>query len=201
MRLEFPEDEKKYKWLSTLFNAYGIADEVNIDLFKDLAASGIYIACYKGCDSCCKQSSIPFTEPELLGISWFVSEKLSGPNRGLIKKQLRAHETTKRCPFLVDGVCSIYIVRPLACRQFFMAGKPCIDNVDAMNSRLNDIISPPKDGARKVAMKLLEYYDIFNPAEKVRAFNDGFILANSMQMHDCDWERLADQMDYFEHED
>ncbi|WP_205231482.1 YkgJ family cysteine cluster protein [Azospira oryzae] len=200
MRDLYPEDEKKYKWLPTLLDAYEIADEVNSELLKDKAKNGVAIACSKGCNACCKRPSVPFTAPELMGISWFASEKLSGPIRSVVKQQLRAHESTTRCPFLVEEGCSIYPVRPLACRQFFMAGMPCRDGEEIMESRPQDIVIPSKDGGRQVAMKLLEHFGITKPSEKLKAFNSGFIVVNSKQMHEYDWNLIADTMDIFDQE-
>lgn len=200
MRDRYPEDEKKYKWLPTLLDAYEIADEVNSELLKDKAKKGITIACSKGCHACCKRPSVPFTAPELMAISWFASEKLSGSIRSVVKQQLIAHETTTRCPFLVEGACSIYPVRPLACRQFFMAGTPCQDGEEVMESRPHDMVIPTKDGTHRVAMKFLEPFGITKPSEKLKAFNNGFIVSNSKQMHEYDWNRIADTMDVFDQE-
>jgi Fe-S-cluster containining protein len=195
VRHEFSDDEKKHKWLPTLLDAYAIADEVNTELLKERAQQGIRIACSKGCPSCCKRPSVPFTAPELMGISWFAAEKLAAPARALVKQQLRRHETTSLCPFLVNSDCSIYPVRPLACRQFFVAGAPCKDNEKVMESRPQDLVFTPREGAHQVAMKLLEHFGIKRHDEKVKAFNSGFIVANSKHLYAHDWNHIADSMD------
>ncbi|MBP6528385.1 MAG: YkgJ family cysteine cluster protein [Prevotella sp.] len=198
MREQYPEDEKKYNWLSILLDTYEIADNVNSQLLKDKEKQEVLIACSKGCSACCKNPSVPITEPELIGISWFASEIISGSIRPILKQQLRRHLSTTCCPFLVNDNCSIYPVRPLACRQFFVRNVPCKDNEDVSHTRPKDIIIPSKDGAKQVGMKLLEYFGYIKSSEKNKAFNSGFIFLKSKQMHDYDWNHIADTMDYFD---
>ncbi|MGJ7523776.1 YkgJ family cysteine cluster protein [Variovorax sp. LT1P1] len=85
-------------------------------------------ACRKGCSACCFQAvSISQTEAELIGrtigqrptdvvdpvhphASFDLADREAGEER------LRASWAGSPCPFLSEGECSIYDVRPFACR-------------------------------------------------------------------------------------
>ncbi len=86
------------------------------------------VACKAGCDHCCYQS-VGVTAPEALAIFDYLERSLSEPEFAEVAAHLsEAHERTRGlspaerfspehpCPFLRDGCCSIYEVRPLSCR-------------------------------------------------------------------------------------
>ena len=184
------DDEAKYPWLRILLDAYEKSDR----LTGAALAKGPAVACTKGCSNCCKKASIPFTEPELAGISWYVLEKLSGPIRETIKTRLKAHAATAECPFLVSDSCSIYPVRPLICRQFHVKRYPCGEDEDVEITRPEDIVSP-KEVARGSGMKLLEYWEIKGKLKQERAFDRGFLAEKARQMHEYDWNIIATRME------
>ncbi|MGR8929902.1 MAG: YkgJ family cysteine cluster protein [Gammaproteobacteria bacterium] len=112
------------------------------------------IACHKGCATCCTLR-VTATAPEVLLIERFLRwAKFPGRELNLAKRLEKANQATcglgemervqlrKRCPFIEQGVCMIYPVRPLACR-----GHACYDRqacVDAARGRIDDIpISEP----------------------------------------------------------
>jgi Fe-S-cluster containining protein len=91
------------------------------------AANG-QVACRAGCDHCCHQS-VGVTAPEALAIFEHLKAALSGPELSAIAEHVATlHERTRGlssaerfssahpCPFLKAGECSVYEVRPLACR-------------------------------------------------------------------------------------
>lgn len=75
-----------------------------------------YIACGKGCSDCCKMN---------VSISIIEAERLSTVTRkpmAVVKHPVRHSEgefSGVPCPFLVDDVCSVYEVRPYACRAHY----------------------------------------------------------------------------------
>ena len=86
------------------------------------------VACRAGCDHCCHQS-VGVTAPEALAIFDHLKTTLSGPELAKVATRVSAlHGRTRGlssrerfspdhpCPFLEAGRCSIYEVRPLACR-------------------------------------------------------------------------------------
>ncbi|WP_460548791.1 YkgJ family cysteine cluster protein [Comamonas piscis] len=75
-----------------------------------------YVACGKGCSDCCKMNvSISIMEAQRLAV---VSRK----PMAVVNHPVR-HSAEKfsgiPCPFLVDDVCSVYEVRPYACRSHY----------------------------------------------------------------------------------
>lgn len=85
--------------------------------------SGVQFACAKGCGYCCSLEVSSFPQE-----TFRIARELSArPDREAIVAKLAEHVAqnprgTDRlerqpCPFLVDQACSIYDVRPLACRK------------------------------------------------------------------------------------
>jgi uncharacterized protein len=77
--------------------------------------AGKFAACARGCGHCC-HVSVPITALEA---------KFMGDNLGItpvelkqsIKHELSEYGSHTPCPFLANGECSIYEVRPLTCRM------------------------------------------------------------------------------------
>jgi Fe-S-cluster containining protein len=102
------------------------------------------VACRAGCDHCCYQV-VGVTPPEALAIARELRSTLSA--EALARVSARLHEATERargldaaerfspdhpCVFLESGRCTIYAVRPLACR-----GMNSLDATEC-SSRLRD---------------------------------------------------------------
>ena len=126
-RARFPEDEQKLPWLPMLLDAYAIADTgVAVALRDEEKKRKKKLACRKGCGNCCAdQKDLPLYPHELIGIYWYVSEKIGSPDRDILKGRLAGHAAGSACPFLIDGSCSIHPVRPIGCRQFNVFTAPC----------------------------------------------------------------------------
>lgn len=198
-RFSFPEAENKYQWLSMLLDGYHILDRANnvgIDIEERKRRQKV--ACGEGCFHCCLNPTVPITAIELAGISWFACEQLTGDIREEVKAQLLIHEETTACPFLVNKVCSIYPVRPIACRAFHVFGEKCTPGEDPWLTRRKDIWSHGKETALKVSMKILPFWEITKPKEQKRAFEAGFIMANSKNMHEYDWTQIHRTMLLFD---
>jgi hypothetical protein len=86
------------------------------------------VACKAGCDHCCYQS-VGVTPPEALVIFDHLTSQLEEGALEAVKQRIaearertRGLSSTERfspaypCPFLEQGCCSIYEVRPLSCR-------------------------------------------------------------------------------------
>ena len=200
LRQSFPEHEKKYYWLPMLLDAYylndiGVLDERKIETRKREQK----IACGKRCYYCCLKPAVPITEIEIMGISWYISEILSDPViRNRLKEQLIHHNDVTQCPFLIDRICSIYIVRPIACREYHIFGEPCKRNEIPEETRPHDVWSPSRRVARKTASKLLPYYGFKNQVDIDRAYERGFIHENSKPMHLINWSGFSRVMNLFD---
>jgi len=112
------------------------------------------IACHKGCATCCTLR-VTATAPEVLLIARYIAwAKFPDSEINLAKRVAKANQETcgldeaqrvklkRRCPFIMQGACLIYPVRPLACR-----GHACYDAracVDAAAGRIEQIpVSEP----------------------------------------------------------
>ncbi|MFG1249361.1 YkgJ family cysteine cluster protein [Xanthobacter flavus] len=86
------------------------------------------LACHKGCGTCCR-IQVAATMPEVLMVARYVRAMSEGFRKvGIdLPARLAAAQATApaasgtmalggECPFLAEGICVIYPVRPLACR-------------------------------------------------------------------------------------
>ncbi len=199
-KIRYPEHEKKYRWLKMLLDAYhtnniGIYNELKIEV-KNRKEK---IACHEGCHECCLKYDVPACQIEIAGISWFVSEIIIEPKlREILNTQLKNHKNSLQCPFLVEGSCSIYPLRPFACREYFVFGEPCKKNEDAIRTRPDSVWGPSRTVARKTSLKILPYFGFETESEKLEAFENGFVHNNSISMHEYDWPRIVQTMEPFD---
>ncbi len=85
------------------------------------------LACRGGCASCCT-IRVSATAPEVLRIARHLRSPAEAADPGLVKRIADACLATQgldeaqrmrlgaRCPFVENGLCAIYALRPLACR-------------------------------------------------------------------------------------
>lgn len=105
------EDDGKYI-------VYGI--EINEQIARTAKMADLvkvaepYVACSKGCSACCQMNVMIFQ------IEANFIEKETGIKQAQVRSSL-LHPQDEfigvSCPFLEDGSCSIYDVRPFACRK------------------------------------------------------------------------------------
>jgi Fe-S-cluster containining protein len=88
------------------------------------------LACRTGCNWCC-YCTVDVRPVEVFAIAEFVSQRLDAGEQARIATEVRdnsarlraladGERTTLnlRCPFLVDGSCAVYPVRPQSCRNY-----------------------------------------------------------------------------------
>jgi len=120
-------DLKQNKPQDALMRYYPRLDQV---IAKAIDESKVPIACGKGCSYCCYYK-VEAKPVEIFEIVEFIQRKFSPDEtqaalnqatknvqdvKGLSYEEHLA--TNQKCPFLVDGGCSIYEVRPSKCRNF-----------------------------------------------------------------------------------
>ncbi len=199
LRLNFANDEKRLPWLSTLLNAYLIIDNGVNAAIKREAKNGRKLACAKGCSSCCTtHQDIPVYPLELMGMSWYVIEKLQSPLREQLNKQLQNADNLPSCPFLLEGTCSIHPMRPAACRQFNVLDTPCANAEDAFHSRKQDVMMPIQHYIDNAFDTMLPFYGIKKKAERRKAIKQGTLHSTAKAMKACNWQTLPEKMDNFD---
>ena len=190
-RLHFPEDEKRLAWLPLLLDAYAIADTGIAVALRDVEKKQKKkIACGKGCGSCCEhQKDLPFYPHELVGIYWYVSEKLPATTRDALKSRLAAHTADSPCPFLIDGSCSIHPLRPLGCRQFNVFTTPCAPGEDPYHTRRDDVLVPLADYTDRAFAAVMPFYSLKPEADVSKAIK--LIRSRIMNLQTYDWKKLV----------
>jgi len=198
--LQYPEDEKRQPWLRLLLDAYAVIDEgVAAGISADEKKRGIRLACSAGCGNCCAtHRDIPVYPLELVGIYWFVIEKLAGPLRGVVKKQLLDHRKGDACPFLVQASCSIHSMRPAACRQFNVFNKRCETGEDPYYTRRSDVLTPRSEYIDKAFSIMLPFYGVTDKKAIERASRTRLINSLARPLQLCQWHELPVRMDEFD---
>ncbi len=207
-RLRFPEDEARLPWLPILLEAYSVIDAGVLHAAGDFGKrQNKKLACKKGCGHCCRtHTDIPFYPLELTGIYWFCMEKMDSAPREELKEKLRSRYGARRvpeqeedCVFLQGGSCSIHQVRPVACRQFNVFGKPCGPGEDAYFKRRGDVLTPIREYTDRAFFIMMPFYGIHDEAQKEKAVREGFFLrTQAMNLPRQNWAELLKLMEEFD---
>jgi Fe-S-cluster containining protein len=198
-RLSFPDDEKAQEWLSMLLDAYHIVDRGVAASISREEKRGRTVACGNWCATCCEtHRDIPVYPLELVGISWYVTEKLTGPVREVVKAQLRRHEESGHCPFLVEASCAVHAMRPMACRQFIVFGSRCGQGEDPYYTRRADVLTPIQKYLDEALFTMLPFYGVLKAHERRKAIESRATNRLVRTLHSCNWRTLPDRMDEFD---
>ena len=199
VRLSFKEDEDEHPWLALLLDAYLIFDEGVGEAIKREEKKGRTLACKKGCSACCRaHTTIPVYPLELAGMTWYASEKVKGPARKKLSKQLKNYKDSTVCPFLVDDICSIHPLRPAACRNFNVFDMACEEGEDAYHTRREDVLTPIQKYVDQAFNATLPFYGVDNRAKRRQVLKSGAIHSKAMPMLSCNWASLPDKMKEYE---
>ncbi len=189
-RVSFPEDEKRIPWLPLLLEAYAIADTgVRVAIRNEEKRRKVRLACGKGCGNCCvHQRDIPLYPHELVGIYWYVSEKLDPAARYMLKDRLSTHGKESPCPFVIDGTCVIHPLRPIGCRQFNVFTTPCAPEEDPYFTRRNDVLIPLGEYTDRAFAAVLPFYNIKWEGDPAAI---RLIRSQIMNLQAFDWNKLV----------
>lgn len=194
-RFSFPSDEKLHPWLPALLDAYYTVDKGIAMAIESEIRKGRALACSKGCSHCCStHRDIPVYPLELVGIAWYASEKISGPLRSKLSKRLKNHTHDSTCPFLIDRICAIHPMRPLACRQFNVFGKPCSAGEDPYHTRRGDVLPPVKKHVDQAFFIMLPFYGVEKESDRKRLIEEGAVHTMVRVLQECNWKSLAGKM-------
>lgn len=196
-RLRLP-DEKRLPWLGMLLDALAVTDAgVTKALERELAA-GRVLACGKGCANCCANHMIPVTPLEVMGMSWYARECLQGEARRQVPQRLAewskggsGGQESRTCPFLARGLCAIYPLRPVACRQYHVFTRACAPGEDAYETRRQDVLELLPEYKLAADRLMLPFYGFKTPEEIERALCGQYLRRVSQLLFSCDWSRLA----------
>ena len=194
-RLHFPDDERRLAWLSLLLDAYAIADTgVAVAVRNVEKREKKALACGKGCGNCCvHQKDLPLYPHEIVGIYWYVSEKITGHARDLLRDRLAKGAAAQGCPFLIDNSCAIHPMRPVGCRQFNVFTTPCAPGEDPYYTRREDVLQPDPDYLDRVFAAVLPFYNLKRDGDLAGAIRT--IRDQIMNLLSFDWSKLAGLME------
>ncbi len=190
-RLHFPEDEMRLPWLPMLLDAYAIADTgIAVALRDAEKKQKKKLACGKGCGNCCEhQKDLPLYPHELVGIYWYVSEKLPVTARDALIIRLAARTADSPCPFLIDGFCSIHPLRPIGCRQFNVFTTPCAPGEDPYYTRRDDVLIPLADYTDRAFAAVLPFYNMRREGDLSHALKH--VRSQITNLRTFDWGKLV----------
>jgi Fe-S-cluster containining protein len=195
VRTSFPE-EKNLPWLSMLLDAYHILDKGVAGAIEFERKRGRELACERGCTNCCiALKDIPVYPLELMGISWYAAEKILGREREILKERLKNHKKNDPCPFLIESVCSIYTMRPMACRQFNVFGKSCEEGEDPYYTRIEDVLSQVTRHLNQAFFIMLPFHGVEKESERGKAVESGAMHKRVKVLQECNWKLLAERME------
>ncbi|MEW6570261.1 MAG: YkgJ family cysteine cluster protein [Nitrospirota bacterium] len=198
-RPSFPSDEKIHPWLSLLLDAYHIIDKGIAEAIKMESTKSREVACRKGCANCCNtHRDIPVYPLELVGLSWYATEKISNPLRDRLKRQLRDYKENDPCPFLIEKACSIHPLRPVSCRQFIVFNKGCTEGEDPYYTRREDVLTPIKNYVDKAFFIMLPFYGVTDESLRWRIIERSSLHMTVKLIQTCNWRSLAERMEEFE---
>lgn len=200
-RVSFPAAERQLAWLGPLLDAYALMDAAMAASSLSAARrAGKPVACGKGCGDCCVQP-IPVTSPEVLGLSWFADAMLHGEPRAAVAAALKGLREAggspgrgPGCPFFVEGVCAVYPLRPLACREYVVLGRPCSPGEDAATTRPGDMVRLPVAAQRGAFALMLPLVGITGEREIAKALAQGRMLSLVQPLQLLDWTPLLQKM-------
>jgi hypothetical protein len=83
------------------------------------------LACKAGCNHCCV-TPVSLIGPEVVSIAGYIAENFTGEQRAALAGRIRERERAlggdrnayHMCPLNVDGLCTVYAVRPFNCRKW-----------------------------------------------------------------------------------
>lgn len=191
--------ETQYPWLAPVLDAHTLCDRaVKAEVAVDEKIRGQKVACHQGCSACCKNAAVPILPAEVRAISWFVCEEMDSETQERLRPRLLSAQDSLECPFLLDDACSIYMVRPIGCRDHIVFRQPCSPGEDVLQTRFEDVlVNKSRDARRAISIRMMDATSDASPSAKSRAFDEGLMQAMAKQMHDADWSVLVGAIDTF----
>lgn len=195
-RVHYPQDEAAHSWLPALLDFHAIIDAGVRLAIDEMSAKGRKLACRSGCGSCCRTHlDIPVYPHELVGLYWYLAEKLEGPARSTVRRALVAHVSGQACPFLVENKCAVHAMRPAACRQFNVFGSPCAEGEDAYHTRREEVLTPLRDYVDSAFYVAAPFYGLNSDAERRDAVDKGLFHGQVRVLQNCNWKDIARKME------
>ena len=155
--------ERALPGMDLLLDAFAVVD---CGVAQAIAHRGQAPACGPNCYQCCIQP-IPLTPLEILGLRIFMQLEFAPAPESEVRQVLVAGFAQFRgdganlgaaCPFLHQGRCAVYPVRPMACRRFIVYEIPCAKGEDPTTARPHQVLQPSQDFLQAALRHTLPWY-------------------------------------------
>jgi Fe-S-cluster containining protein len=162
---------------------------------EQMQAQGVEhkIACKKGCSVCCKNVEMPILSAEIETIGWHIKNRVGRElRRKILNKVDKQKPNSVACPFVINDSCSIYQVRPLACRTYLIMNQACRPGENILETRFDDRVDFESLKMQASLRPLVGLVD--ENAEKLDTESDdfqrmlGFIISQRVSLSDMDWK-------------
>lgn len=143
----------RFEEFMAVLKANGVGNFVKefYEVFDDaVVQEKTLVSCSKGCHFCCRQN-VHVYKGEAAVIAEYCREHGIEIPKSYLAQQMKygwrelAQTEVGWCVFLKNGECSIYPVRPIACRNYFVVSNP----------KLCDVIAYPPEKGHRVMSKVL----------------------------------------------
>ena len=155
--------ERALPGMDLLLDAFAVVD---CGVAQAIVHRGQTPACGPNCYQCCIQP-IPSTPLEILGLRIFMQLELAQAPESEVRQALIAGFAAftggsaslgATCPFLYEGRCAVYPVRPMACRRYIVYETPCAKGEDPTTTRPHQVLQPGQDFLQAALRHTLPWY-------------------------------------------
>ena len=95
------------------------------------------------------------------------------------------------CPFLVDGACAVYPMRPLACREYIVFNQPCRLGERPEQTRPLDVLPLARTAQLQAFTVLLPFYGVREDTARDAALQNRLVLRDTRILQQLDWQGLG----------
>lgn len=128
-------------WLPSLHKAQAAMDSgVRLAMRGESQLRLSAPVCAPGCSGCCSARAPLASAVEIAGAILHLSRGSVHGVKPVLDRMLSPG--SEGCPFLEGGLCSVYPMRPLSCRQLVVFGRACHAGEDPARTRPGEVLTP-----------------------------------------------------------
>ena len=148
-----------YSWMGSLIKAQAMLEAgVRLSVRQESLLRGSQPVCRKRCSACCESPANRATDLEVAGAVWYLNGALPHGADAVLARLAGGGSTG--CPFLHEGICAVYPMRFLSCRQLVVFGRACASGEDPSRSRRADVLTLLRRHALKSYSLLLPHLGV-----------------------------------------
>jgi Fe-S-cluster containining protein len=165
-----------------LRKGYALTGEVIANQLKE---QNINVICSKRCSACCENMELSVLDIEMQLIKKYILTMVDSPIKDwLTKNIIKFDHNQPGCPFLVNKVCSVYDVRPITCRVYYIQNRKCILGENIFKIRSNDIVQFDRKKLLDAIICLSSIYGFKDENLFRKKLEEGFFLKKTSSLYD-----------------